>query len=290
MASNSVIFKTLFELSILHGYFLNSGETQYTDLEADKQKKIVKNYSFESFIEIVPSHETIQFLKNRRSIFSKKSDKILVGVPISNSDPTLPFIDIALDAELVFLIKLKDIFFENYTDISFTSNRIFYFSNVKPATEPASFKTISLLGDSIFVSEDYKATEATTTDLLETLTEKEKLGVIGMISLKMTGDTIDLNVLDGSKKFIFPTPKFKIHFNNRKTYWKYFLTNANLSVETLAEKPLAKNGFVEILPSDFDLFLFTPDEITTVSTYKYPNPSIRSIKKVVSKIYSEIFI
>lgn len=290
MASNSVIFKTLFELSVLHGYFLNSGETEYVDLDEDKQKKIVKTYSFDSFIEIIPSYETNQFLKNRRSIFSKKSDKIMVGVPISNSDPTLPFIDIALDAELVFLIKLKDTYFENYTDISFTSNRIFYFSNVKPSTEPASFKTISLLGDTIFVDDDYKATEITTSDLLETLTENEKLGVIGMISLKMTGDTIALNVLDSSKKFIFPTPKFKIHFNNRKTYWKYFLTNSNLSVETLAEKPLSKNGFVEILPADFDLFLFTPDEIITVSSYKYPNPSIQSIKKVVSKIYSEIFI
>lgn len=290
MGTNSVTYKTLFELSILHGYFLNSGETDFKDLVEDKQKKLLKDYSYENFIEIVPSEETSKLLRNKRSLLSKKSEKINVGVPISNSDPTLTFIDFELDKNLVFIIKISDSYFENYTDINLSPNRIFYFTNVKPSTEPNSFKTISHIEDSIFVDDDFKANETTTSAVLSTLTDNEKLGLLGVISLTIKGDSLDLSLLDTDKKFIFPTPKFKIHFNNRKTFWKYIKASSNLTIETLTEKPLSKNGFIEILPADLDMFLFSPADIVEATSYIYPNPSVKSIKKVVSKIYSEIFI
>jgi hypothetical protein len=284
--SFSITYKTLFEISILHGYFLNSGETLYDDLDTDKRKKISKDYSFEDFIEIVPTYETSVLLKNNHILINKKAETFKVGIKISEDDPNLTFANVSTDLTLNFIIRIKDFLLENYTDgIEFTSNQIIYFSNKKPDSEPNTFKYIPLFDDVVFIDDDYKILEETTTTLLDSLYDYEKTGIFGIISLKMQGDNDNLNIMTDDKEIIVPTPKFKIHFNNRKTFWKYNKTGTSFNVETSLAMPLTKHGFVEINPlTDFTT---NPPE---ASDFQYPNPSVLSIRKIASKIYSEIFI
>lgn len=288
--NSSVIYKTLFEITILHGYFLNSGNNEYDSLTSNQKKKLLNNYTFEKFISISPTTETEQILKNNKLLFQTKGEMMKIGVKTSIDDENLTFTNIPLDLTLNFIIRIKDFKFENYTDINLTKTQMYYFSNVTLVNESVTFKNISLINENIFIDDDYKLTEANTKIVLDTLNENEKRGVFGILSLKMQGDISGLNILDDDQKIITPTPNFKIHFNNRKTIWKYINTNATFKVETLIEKPLVQNGFVEILTADLDLSLFTPQEIIIATNTKYPNPSANSIKKINTKTYSEIFI
>lgn len=288
--NSSVIYKTLFEITILHGYFLNSGNNEYDSLTSNQKKKLLNNYTFEKFISISPTTETEQILKNNKLLFQTKGEMMKIGVKTSIDDENLTFTNIPLDLTLNFIIRIKDFKFENYTDINLSKTQMYYFSNVTLPNEPVTFKNISLINENIFIDDDYKLTEANTKIVLETLNENEKRGVFGILSLKMQGDISNLNILDDDQKIITPTPNFKIHFNNRKTIWKYINTNTTFKVETLIEKPLVQNGFVEILTADLDLSLFTPQEIIIATNTKYPNPSANSIKKINTKTYSEIFI
>lgn len=281
----NITYKTLFGITVLHSYFLNSGNDEYNSMTLDKKKKIVKNYDFENFIEILPSKETFLQLKNNHLVFQINKSEIKIGVKISQDDPELTFANLSLSLTMTFIIKIKDSFFENYTDINLLPNRILYLSNIKPVDEPIPFKYIPLLSNSVFINDNYIVSEISTAKILKALEDFEKRGVLGIVSLKMQGDVPNLNILTNQKKIITPTPNFKIHFNNRKTFWKYTKTNSAFEVETSLEKPLTQNGFVEIDPlTDFTT---NPAE---ASDYQYPNPSIKSIQKIGSKTYSQIFI
>lgn len=284
MASTTT-YKTLFQISILHGYFLNSGNTEFDDLTDDKQKLLLKSYSIEDFLEIIPTQETKKQLKNNHIIYNNKGSIFRFGVKISPTNSNKPFLDISLDLTLNFLIRIKDYAFENYTNISFLKKQLLCLSNIKPTSEPITFKYFPLSDDAIFVDDDFLVSEETTTAILKTIEDSEKLGVFGIISLKMQGDDDDLNILSDDTELLNPTPIFKIHFDNRKTYWKYKKTNGSFEVETSSEQPLTKNGFIEIDPlTDFTT---NPPEATD---YKYPNPSAKSINKTGGKTYSEVFI
>ncbi len=282
--SYDIIYKTIFEVSILHGYFLNNGIEEYNSMTDVQKKKMLKNYNFENFLKIVPTKETSRLLKNNHLLLTINQNTLRVGTRVSNDDLVLPFSNISLGLNLNFTIKINDAFFENYTDIGLSEKQILYLSNVKPEDEPVSFKYIPVVSENLFIDEDYKISKISTKKVLENLEAFEKNGLIGMISIAMKADNSALDILTIDKKIKTPTPIFKLHFNNRKTFWKYIKTNINFEVETTIEKPLTQNGFVEIVPTDFTT---NPPQ---VSDFQYPNPSVKSIHKILTKTYSQIFI
>lgn len=283
--SFNITYKTLFGITVLHGYFLNSGNEEYESKTPDKKKQILKNYDFENFLEILPSRETFLQLKNNHLAFRTNKNEIKIAAKISPDDSELTFANFPLSLTLTFIIKIRDSFFENYTDINLLPNRILYLSNTKPDDEPVTFKYIPLLSDSVFINDSYIISEVSSAKIVKPLEESEKRGILGIISLKMQGNQPTLNILTNQKKIITPAPNFKIHFNNRKTIWKYIKTNTPFEVETSLAKPLTQYGFVEIDPlTDFTT---NPAE---ASDYQYPNPSVKSIQKIGPKTYSQIFI
>lgn len=282
--SFSITYKILFEVSLLHSYFLNNGIEEYNSMTSEKKTKMLKNYDFKNFMEILPSLETAKIIKNNHLVYNASKNSLKIGVKISPDDADLTFSNLSLDVTLTFLIKIKDSLFENYTPISPSTKQLFYISNTKPADEPITFKYIPLNSSTDFVTDDYKISELSTVKILETLETNEKNDLFGILSLKMQGDSTALNILSALQEIITPTPSFKIHFNNRKTFWKYTKTNSPFEVETTLEKPLTQNGFVEIIPTDFTT---NPPE---VNDFQYPNPSVNSIKKIATKTYSQIFI
>lgn len=279
-----ITYKILCEVNILHSYFLNDGNDEYNNMSAAEKSKMMKDYDINKFFNIVPTLETQRILKNNNIVYKITKNGLRLSVKVSPDDENLTFSNINLNTTLNFIIRIKDYLFENYTNTTLSSGQIFFFSNAKPISDLVDFEYITLNSSSNFITDDYKLSVDTTKQIIETLTVGERNQVFGMISLKMKGDSTSLDILSAIQEIIEPSPSFKIHFNNRRTFWKYIKSNTSFEVETSSDQPLTQNGFVEISPDDFTT---SPPE---VNDYKYPNPSATSIQKIANKTYSQIFI
>ncbi|MCD0470413.1 hypothetical protein [Flavobacterium sp. JAS] len=280
--SFNLTFGLLFEVTLFHNYFLNSGVNTYAGMSGDDQKKMLQKFDSNSFATITPTVETITQLRNYKMTFKPTKTgfrvyiKVKEGIEIDD-----PYISVPADLKLDFKITVNDYQFENYTNLEFVLNQMFLFSNVKPSTEPGTFKYIPNFSDNILISNNYLISEETTSILLSELQTQERQDVFGIISLTMKGDNNPKDIIDGFGKML--SPNFKIHFDNRKTLWKYINRKAGTEINTLTAKPLTYSGFVELDPVND----FAPAQLESST---YPNPSVKSITKIDSDYYSEIFI
>lgn len=235
----------------------------------------------DSFVTIIPTVETSTQLRNYKMAFKPTKTGFRVYIKVKEDDEIDPFIRVPADLKLDFKISINDYQFENYTNLEFVLNQMFLFSNVKPSTEPITFKSIPKINDNILISSDYLVSQETTAHFLSELHTQERQDIFGIISLTMIGNTNPKDIINGLGKML--SPNFKIHFDNRKTFWKYINRKAITEITTKAVKPLTYSGFVEIDP----LNDFTSQE---PADSQYPNPSVKSITKINSDYYSEIFI
>jgi len=279
--SFAATYGLLFEVTLLHNYFLNNGEETYTGMSAAKKQKMLQQFNTDAFASITPALETNTVLKNFKMLFKKTKTGFRIYIQIKETDESDPFIKIPKDLNLKFLIKLNDYQFENYTNLDFALTQLYLFSNVKPLTEPVSFEYLPKINDNKLISNVYLASEETSAHLIAALQPSEQQNVFGLISLTVKGDNTSGNIVTNLGKLI--SPNFKIHFDNRKTLWKYINRKAGTEIKTNAAKPLTRSGFVEIDP----LTDFTPSQ---PPESQYPNPSVKSITKINSEYYSEIFI
>ncbi|MBZ4043742.1 hypothetical protein [Flavobacterium hibisci] len=270
----------LFEVTLLHNYFLNNGEENYSGMSAKDKEKMLQKFKIDSFAAITPTIETNILLRNFKMVFKPTKTGFKVYIMVKE-DETDPFISIPEDTKLDFKLSIKNYQFENYTNLEFARKQIFLFSNVKPPTEPVSFEYIPKINNNVLISNDFLVSEETTDYLISELHTPEKQDIFGIISLRMRGDNNSKDILNNLGKRV--SPNFKIHFDNRKTLWKYINRKAETEIITNTVKPLTYSGFVEIDP----LTDFTPQE---PASHQYPNPSVRSILKINSDYYSEIFI
>ncbi|MGS2764490.1 hypothetical protein [Sinomicrobium sp. M5D2P9] len=283
--SFQIQYKPLFRVFVYHNYYLNDGMDEFNGM-TDKDKTIrLKDYDYRSYLEIVPGYETSRFLSGHNMVFHKQKDHLAIGIKISPDNPQHSFIPIATASALTFLIKIKDPYFGNYTDYTVENDKLLYLSNVKPGTEGMNFAYLPRFEDNTSINDDHTLTGEGTLNILKELKDYEKIGLTGCIKLHMQGDSADDNILENMGDLPAMVPRFKIHFDNRKTFWKYLKPSTGFEAETQAEKPLTKNGFIEIDP-DTDFAAPPPG----AGTYRYPNPSVYSIKTVANKTYSEIFI
>lgn len=271
----------LFEVTFLHNYFLNNGKDTYAAMSTADKKKMLEKFDCNSFAAITPTTATNLRLRNYKMVFKPSKTGFNIYIKVKEDDTSEPFISLPNDLKLDFIISIKDYQFEHYTDLEFDSKEMFLFSNVRPSTEPLPFEYMPKINDNILISNDYLIAKETAAHFLSKLHTQERQGVFGIISLKMKGDNNSKNIVTNSGKML--SPNFKIHFDNRKTFWKYIDRKASKEIETNAVKPLTFSGFVEIDP----LTDFTPPE---PPNNQYPNPSVKSIKKINSNYYSEIFI
>ena len=293
-------YSLLFEVHIFHNFFLNNGETVYENMPSAEKLKMIRKYDFSNFISVQPSIATATILKNYNLLFKKSNTGFKIFTKVNPVDKTDPFIKIPTDLELIFTLKITDSQFENYTDLSFSPKQLYYLSNAIPlrieSNEPLpdpnpkravfddqTFNYIPLKATNTVITNEFLATTKESINLLPDFESIETLGLFGAISISMKGHTIQNSVLSNANKIKSPTREFIIHFDNRKTFWKYINRRTATEIETTLAKPLTYSGFVEIDPtSDFNPA--EPEE------HQYPNPSVKSIVKINSKYYSEIFI
>lgn len=298
-------YSTLFEVFVYHDYFLDNGAEKFNSMSNPEKLVQLSRYNLGDYIEILPTRETQVLLKNHRMNLVQQSDgfKVVVSTAPNGYTPVIP-IDGGL--ELRFCARIRDSYFENYTDLNLATvpNRIFLFANKRPSTESGSFPLIpvnysndeSLPPDPDLVGNNYLATEATTTALLQSLPLEERAGLVGMFTIRMkTGDS-KYDVLDaqdnikhddeGIRHDVYE--KFAIRFQNKKCIWKYKKPNGSVFF-TVEEQPLVKYGFIELDP-ETDL---NPAQ-TPVPGQHFPNAGVLSFEKAFvsggEAICSVIFI
>ena len=123
----------LFELNILHHYFLNKGAQNFETMTAEEQLKQLNDYHILNFLELVPTANCLQQIKNYKLklvptptgfIIAAKADPENENKPFSTPDDAL---------KLTFLIKLKGSSFFNFSNLplDIPRDRIFYFNNLE---------------------------------------------------------------------------------------------------------------------------------------------------------------
>ncbi len=150
-----------------------------------------------------------------------------------------------------FLIYVNDALFENYSTVNSKPLIPYYLSNKKPVTEGISFNYLDLETTTLPI-EDFTINQASYGEIRTNLSEKEKIGLFGIISLEMAGD--ETVPFDGNSRNILnvngtipANPKtFKLQIKNRSTIWNYRnATDSSLLHSTdPAELPLVKNGII----------------------------------------------
>lgn len=308
------LYNTLFEVRVHHDYFLDNGAEKFTSMDPAEQLVQLSRYSLSDYIEIVPTRETQEFLKNHRMKMVQMNDRLRV-VASTGPEKYIPVIPIDGGSELRFCIRIRDSYLSNYTDLEIgkVPGRIFLFTNQTPSTEPVTeenpvpFPLIPVIfsdeylptppgnedplpPDPDLVGNSFLATEQTTAELLKTISPEERNGLLGMFSILMKTDDVKYDVLDENNyiKHRKGHEEFGIRFQNVKRFWKYKRSDGSFFF-TVEEQPLVKYGFIELNPATE----FTPPQ-TKVNGQYYPNAGVLSFEEAevdgIEAICSVIFI
>lgn len=144
----TITYNKLFEVKILHHFFLNKGEAVFDSMTDEDKALTMLNYDVRDFFDIFPTPECQKALSSHNCVFKATSQGIIIGIRAESDyqDPSniIPFIPFADDQVFTFVIQLKDMGFMNYTALSFTGNsgKMYMFSNLVSGS-PKSFPFIT---------------------------------------------------------------------------------------------------------------------------------------------------
>lgn len=275
----------LFTIRFTHHYFLDEGEDVYgVDMTAEMEAINYRLYDIKDFLSIVPSKRTQTVLKNWRARYIMEKDGFTVVIKADPADSDYPFISFSDDLFFDFIITIKDNYFENYTDITITREKLVYISNATPTAAAVDSETSSPI-QFVLLSEFGDPYTDMDIELSETVPANELIGAFGMIRVHLEGEGSEIDLSDGAGKFagIQPdpdpriVPEVELVFTNRSTVWRFKDSSDGSTLhETSGEKPLTKNGYIQIKPG--------PTE--------YPNPTADLIvyDEDTTTYYSEVFI
>jgi hypothetical protein len=123
----------LFELNILHHYFLNKGTQNFEDMSAEEKLKQLNNYHVLNFMEIVPTPDCRRQIKNYKLKYVPTPTGFIIAAHADSEDENKPFLPPDENLKLTFALKLKDGSFFNFSDLDLgiPRDQIFYFNNLE---------------------------------------------------------------------------------------------------------------------------------------------------------------
>lgn len=134
--SVTIAFEVLFEVRMLHHYFLNRANVVFDRMPVAERAALMLQYDCREFLEIRPTDSCKQLLRSHRCIFKQTASGFLVALQTKqdpdNPGKLFPFIPFNDDDFFTFSIHLTDMNFWNYTALPFTGNsgKMFVFSNL----------------------------------------------------------------------------------------------------------------------------------------------------------------
>ncbi len=252
--SFTTTYRKLFSVNIYHHYFLDDGNVAFDSSPVLKEAQLV-NYNFEDFCKIIPSEQTQELFKGNKLVFKTTSNGFTIfsraEETAPNSGTYKPMVNLSQTTVFDFLIYVNDALFENYSTVNSKPLIPYYLSNKKPVTEGVSFNYLDLETITLPI-EDFTINQASYGEIRTNLSEKEKIGLFGIISLEMAGDnTVPFdgnarNILNANGTIPAFPKTFKLQLKNRSTIWNYrdASTNTLLHSTDPTTLPLAKNGIV----------------------------------------------
>ena len=288
----SIKYKPLFKVEILHNFFLDLGLDEFAAMTDSEKLKQLDSYEILSFLNIIPTPETLQKLNGHNLVFKITNDGFTVWSKVTGINDDTPFISLNDDLSFTFLVQLKDSTFYNYTNLKLESaGKLYYFSNQTLTTESDSFPLIKKTGDNSSINQNYVLMYNGANAELSKLSTNEKDNLFAIIRIFVKGKNNSLSITNTNNRIKNPVKIFEILFNNRETIWRYFFSenqqvknsddvkkedgNARQLI-TKTVQPLTQRGFISIELDGTEL----------------PNPDARIIKPNSSntKYYSETYI
>jgi hypothetical protein len=135
--SSTILYKELFEVKILHHYFLDIGEKSWDTMTPEERDKMQLTYNVHDFFDIIPTIECKKALTSQSCIFKCTPEGFLVGVKAEPDDlhpgKFMPFKSLRDDLAFRFVVRLRDSSFMNYSDLPLLGHegKMFVFKNFK---------------------------------------------------------------------------------------------------------------------------------------------------------------
>lgn len=158
--SVSITYNILFEVKIMHHFFLNRGTAIFDSMSVADQADVMLKYDVREIFEIVPTEECMKIMNANKCIFKATSSGIIVGLRAESNQQQppkfKPFSSLADDLAFTFIVKLRDFDFMNYTALPFTGNsgQAFIFQNIV-AGAPKKFPALSAIPPVFEAAKEY---------------------------------------------------------------------------------------------------------------------------------------
>jgi len=138
-------FKKLFEVKILHHYFLNEGMIHFEAMASDDKLRQLSAYDIHDVFRIRPTTDCLPKLAGHKLIFKKTFTGFLVGTQTEIGDSAKAFADLVEKEQFSFELQIKDSQLFNYSALPIKElpNHIYYFSNRKPDSQYPNLATMA---------------------------------------------------------------------------------------------------------------------------------------------------
>lgn len=280
------LHRNLCEVFIRHGYYLDNGLTDFDSMTASAKVSALKRFDVRELFDIVPTKQTAQLIRNHRMVQVNTNEGLRLLITTKSTD-SIPLTGLDDETIFTFLLKAKSLSDFTYsTDLIDDRSRMLFFANYELTEITTPLIEIPLLANAKHADDSFLLNATDSQIMLDLyVPAAERNGLTGVLCIKTKGSTASRNLLSaGSVKTT--SPKFKIHFDAKKTFWKYKKESASFIVETKVARPLTKYGFIEIDPINDFTVATTPAQ----RLYHYTNPSLGTIEIAPTKTYSVIFI
>ncbi len=141
---------SLFEIQILHHYFLDLGTSSFAAMNSDEQLARLQQYDVRSFLEIKPTKSCLQALKDHQLLWRPSHTGLLIGAKRNPDASNRPAVPISSDLRLTFGLSFLDGLFLNYSDLPLEPNRRqrYYFTNEGASASGSGILNLSSAADS----------------------------------------------------------------------------------------------------------------------------------------------
>lgn len=130
--SIKVQYSKLYEVCILHDFYLNQGSNDFSTLSKKEQTKALAKYDIRNALEIHPTESCERTLSRYRLVFYPTSKGFSIFAPIEeNGDEITLELPLNSGFELSFRISLRNPNFVNFTNLRLSKSykNVLYFSN-----------------------------------------------------------------------------------------------------------------------------------------------------------------
>lgn len=264
----TLTYKTLFEVKLLHHYFLNKAGDLFDNMSDADKSIALKGYDVRDFISIEPTAECARVLNRYHLIYKNTPSGLIVGTRATqNAGKSFPAFAVEDGLRFTFKVYFDDIFFSNYTALPLSKNRsaMYYFQNRK-TNSPKKFPHLTQFAAAFTGGETYSSGEI----LSDNAAAPTKLFIAKKISNNAPphADWINDDLVAGkplqyaTRKDLLPVYTDSIRYNTNETNLTLAVSIKNRSGDTITPK------FETVTENDKSVALvdihFLPEDFYTI--------------------------